>query len=179
MIKLIDADKKYLTEYQEAYKKSLEKISEGLMKKHQLKFVDINEVDIIQEFKDNRDKSKLTETSVPSYDYFLVDNNKFIGIIHIRLKLTKNLMRYGGNIGYAINPKYWRQGYGSEILRLGLEKAKELGLTNKVLITCDDDNIGSYKIIEKNGGILENKIENESCGEYFLTRRYWIKLYKN
>ena len=43
------------------------------------------------------------------------------------------------------------------------------------VITCDDDNIGSSKIIEFNGGILDNKIENEDCGEKFLTRRYWIK----
>ena len=38
-----------------------------------------------------------------------------------------------------------------------------------------NDNIGSYKIIEANGGQLENKVENEDCGEKFLTRRYWIK----
>lgn len=47
---------------------------------------------------------------------------------------------------------------------------------NKVLLTCDDDNIGSYKIIEKNGGVLENRVQNESEGETFLTRRYWIKI---
>lgn len=176
MIKLVEAEKNYLKEYQEAYEMSLEKLKQGLMKKHNLMFADINAVDIIQKIKDNRDKNKLPEGYVPSYDYFLVDDDRFIGIIHIRTELTKNLMRYGGNIGYAINPKYWCQGYGTEILRLGLAKAKELGITDKVLITCDDDNIGSSKIIEKNGGILENKIENEGSGEHFLTRRYWIKL---
>lgn len=176
MLKLVDANKKYLKEYQEAYEKSLEKLEQGLMKKHNLMFVDINTIDIVKQFKDNRDREKLPEGYVPSYDYFLVDNNKFIGIIKIRIELTPFLMRYGGNIGYAINPCYWCQGYGTKILRLGLEKAKELGMTGKVLITCDDDNIGSYKIIEKNGGLLENKIENESCGEHFLTRRYWIEL---
>ena len=46
---------------------------------------------------------------------------------------------------------------------------------DKILITCDDDNVGSYKIIESNGGILENKVENEDAGEKFLTRRYWIE----
>ena len=62
------------------------------------------------------------------------------------------------------------------LLKLGLEKAKELVLQEQVLVTCDDDNIGSYKIIEKNGGILENKVENIDEGETFLTRRYWIKI---
>ena len=93
-------------------------------------------------------------------------------LYNIRIRLTDNLLRYGGNIGYGINPIYWNKGYGKEILRLGLLKAKDLILEDKVLMTCDDDNIGSYKIIEDNGGILENKIENEDNGEKFLTRRY-------
>ena len=66
-------------------------------------------------------------------------------------------------------------GYGKEILKLALHQYKDLIEEDKILITCDDDNIGSYKIIEANGGILENKVENEDQGEKFLTRRYWIK----
>ena len=176
MIALIDADKKYLRGYQEAYEMSLKMIEKGFMKKHNMMFVDINEEDIIQKFMDSRDINKLPFGYVPSYDYFLVDDDKFIVIIHIRISLTDSLLRYGGHIGYAINPKYWKLGYGTRILELGLEKARCLGIKDRVLITCDDDNIGSYKIIETNGGILENKIENESMGEKFLTRRYWIKL---
>ena len=176
MLKLIDAEEKYLEEYNIAYIKSLEKIEQGLMNKRDLMFTDTSKVDIIQQFKDNRDRTKLPPQYVPSYDYFLVDDDKFLGIIHIRIELTSALLKYGGNIGYGINPTYWRQGYGTAILKLGLEKAKELGLKDRVLITCHDDNIGSYKIIETNGGILENKIENEINNERFLTRRYWIEL---
>ena len=66
-------------------------------------------------------------------------------------------------------------GYGKEILKLGLEQYKDLIEDDKILITCDDDNIGSAKIIEANGGVLENKVENEDQGEKFLTIRYWIK----
>ena len=176
MLKLIDAEEKYIEEYNDAYVKSIEKIDQGLMKKHDLMFLDISKIDVIQKYKDNRDRTKLQTGWVPSYDYFLVDENKFLGIIHIRIELTSSLLRYGGNIGYGINPTYWQQGYGTKILELGLEKAKELGIKDKILITCDDDNVGSYKIIEKNGGILENRVENKDCGEQFLTRRYWINL---
>ena len=98
-----------------------------------------------------------------------------IGEIHIRIRLTEKLLRYGGHIGYAVNPKYWNMGYGKQLLKLDLEQYKNLIEEDNILITCDDDNIGSYKIIESNGGILENKVENEDCGEKFLTRRYWIK----
>ena len=175
MLKLINADEKYLDEYKEAYELTIEKINNGTIKKHNLMFMNPTEEDIIQKMMDNRDQTKLPPTYVPSYDFFAVDEEKFIGVIHIRVSLTDSLLNYGGHIGYGINPKYWKQGYGKEILRLGLEKAKELVKEENILITCDDDNIGSYKIIESNGGVLENKVENTDGDEKFITRRYWIK----
>ena len=176
MLKLVEAEEKYLDQYQKAYEEALEKINNGEMKRHDMMFMDRNEVDIIQKFKDNRDKDKLPKEYVPSYDYFLVDDDTFLGVIMIRVSLTDDLLNFGGNIGYGIRPYYWRQGYGTKLLELGLIKAKELIDSDKVLITCDDDNIGSYSIIEKNGGILENKVMNREMDEEFLTRRYWIKL---
>ena len=155
MLKLIEGDERYLEEYKEAYEQSKKKVEEGVIRKHNLIFKDPDEYDIIQEMKDSRDESKLPEGYVKAYEYFAVDGDKFIGRISIRTKLTSRLMRYGGHIGYSVHPKYWRMGYGTKMLELGLEIAKEIGL-DRVLITCDDDNIGSYKIIEKNGGILEN-----------------------
>lgn len=178
MLKLIDAEIRYLNQYKKAYEKAMECINKGEIKKHDLMFLNPDEVDVVQAFMDNRDITKLKPERVPSYDYFLVDDDKFIGVIHIRIRLTDNLLRYGGHIGYGINPQYFKMGYGTKLLKLGLEKAKELGVDGDILITCDDDNIGSYKIIENNGGILENKIPNEDQGEKFLTRRYWIKARK-
>ena len=175
MLRLIEPEERYLEGYREAYLLSLEKINEVLIKKHDLMFMNPDEVDVIQKLKDNRDKTKLKPTYVPSYDFFAVDDDKYIGIINIRVSLTPALLNYGGHIGYGVNPRYWKQGYGTQILKLGLEKAKELVQEDNILITCDDDNVGSSKIIEKNGGVLENKVMNEDCGEIFLTRRYWIK----
>ena len=175
MLKIIEANEKYLNQYKEAYIESLKQVELGNIKKHNLLFMNPDENDIIQIFKDNRDQSKLPSHYVPSYDYFVVDDDKLIGIIHIRIRLTDNLLKYGGHIGYAINPKYWNMGYGKELLKLCLEQHKDLIEDDSILITCDDDNIGSYKIIESNGGKLENKVENEDCNELFLTRRYWIK----
>lgn len=176
MVKLVDAEEKYMKEYKEAYVLSLRKMEEGIISKHDLSFDNPDEIDVIQKLKDSRDKTKLEEGKVQSYSYFLVEDDKFIGIINIRLELNDRLLRYAGNIGYGINPKYWNMGYGTTLLKLGLEKAKELGLKDKVLITCDDDNIASAKIIEKNGGVLENKVENTIKDETFITRRYWVKL---
>ena len=174
MLRLIDADEKYLDQYKEAYIEAKKQLDLGNIKKHDMMFINPDEKDIIQVFKDNRDQSKLPAEYVPSYDYFAVEDDKLIGIVHIRIRLTDGLMRFGGHIGYGINPKYWNMGYGKQMLKLTLEQFKNLIEEDKILITCDDDNIASYKIIEANGGLLENKVENESHGEKFLTRRYWI-----
>ena len=86
------------------------------------------------------------------------------------------MLNLGGHIGYGINPKYWKQGYGTLLLRIGLLKAKEIIKEDKILVTCDDDNIGSAKVIENNGGVLENKIINHDEYGEVLTRRYWINI---
>lgn len=65
---------------------------------------------------------------------------------------------------------------GTALLSGALRYAKdELGL-RRILVTCDDDNIGSARVIEKNGGVLQDKIQNEIDGVRRITRRYWIDL---
>ena len=65
------------------------------------------------------------------------------------------------------------KGYGKKMLSLALPKAKALGL-NRVLITCDETNLGSRKIIEENGGVYEDSV---SQGDGLPPkRRYWIDL---
>lgn len=110
---------------------------------------------------------------VPATTFWLIDNNEFIGWVNIRHILTDYLLRIGGHIGYWIRPSKRKMGYGKKILELALPKAKELGVT-KALLTCDDTNIGSQRIIEANGGILENIIDNGVGNP--KKRRYWIQL---
>ncbi|WP_446899870.1 GNAT family N-acetyltransferase [Clostridium sp. LBM24168] len=94
----------------------------------------------------------------------------------MRHKLTDELLKRGGHIGYGVRYSKWNKGYGTELLRQALLKSKSMNL-HDVLITCNDDNIGSSKIIEKNGGLLENKLENKVNGKQILTRRYWIHIF--
>ena len=175
MLELVDAKDEYLEQYKEAYELTNKKIEEGIIKRHNQMFFNPDEVDIVEKYVNSRDPSKIPSHYVPAYEFFIVNDDLFIGTISIRTKLTEKLLQYGGHIGYGINPLYWKKGYGTKALALALDKAKNLVEENKILITCDDDNIGSYKIIESNGGILENKVQNEDRGETFLTRRYWIK----
>jgi len=107
---------------------------------------------------------------VPQSTYWLIADGAYAGTINIRHRLTNSLKRYGGHIGYRIRPMMRRKGYGTLQLKLALPKVWSMGIS-KALITCDDDNIGSQKIIEANGGILQDKVDNKRQA---LTRRYWI-----
>ena len=60
------------------------------------------------------------------------------------------------------------------MLRVSLQIAREKWGILRVLVTCDDDNIGSSRTIEKNGGILENIIRGPDLEK--PKRRYWIEI---
>ena len=108
---------------------------------------------------------------VPQTTYWLIVDDLYAGTIDIRHHLTTNLRKFGGHIGYRIRPTMRRKNYGTLQLTLALPKTWDLGI-ERALITCDDDNIGSQKIIEANGGMLQDKVDN---GRSSLTRRYWIE----
>ncbi len=110
---------------------------------------------------------------VASSEFWLIDNGEFIGRTNIRHMLNDWLLHIGGHIGYWIRPSKRGKGYGKKILELGLQEAKKLGINN-VLITCDVTNIPSKKVIEANGGILENIVPNSP--DLPQKRRYWIKV---
>lgn len=111
---------------------------------------------------------------VPQTTFWLVENEeKILGTLRLRHYLTPNLEIEGGHIGYNIRPSCRRQGYGTLQLRLGLEKARRFHL-ERVLITCDSDNTASAKIIESNGGVLENYAVSPTSHKQIS--RYWIDL---
>ena len=108
---------------------------------------------------------------VSSSTFWLVADGRMIGRCNVRHRLTEPLLDFGGHIGYSIRPSDRRNGHGALELRLALEKAWALGI-ERVRITCDRDNIGSVRVIEKNGGILDT--ESYSPHSHRVTRRYWI-----
>jgi predicted acetyltransferase len=111
---------------------------------------------------------------VPMTTYWLTrEDGKIVGESRLRHYLNHALEIEGGHIGYLICPSERRQGYGTLILALTMEKAVALGL-ERVLVTCDTDNIGSARIIEKNGGVLDGYAVSPSDDKQIS--RYWIDL---
>ena len=117
----------------------------------------------------------IPDDRVPANTYFLIrqSDNRIIGMMNLRHRLNDFLLEQGGHIGYAIRPTERKKGYGTLMLKLGLERCKELNI-NKVLLTCDKVNIPSAKVIQKNNGILENEVYSEIFSE--LIQRYWVEL---
>ena len=126
----------------------------------------------LEDLEEREQGINLPPNHVPSTFLFAFISDRIVGRVAIRHRLNDFLQRVGGHIGYVVVPEFRRQGHATSILRLALRLAHEKRGLDHVLLTCDDDNIGSIKAIENNGGVLENVIRR--AGSYKPKRRYWI-----
>lgn len=113
--------------------------------------------------------------NVPSTQYIAVreSDNCLVGMIDLRHNINHPLLSlYGGHIGYSVRPNERRKGCATKMLTLCLEKARELGLP-RVMVTCDEDNIGSERTILNNGGEYQTTVTAEDRER---VKRYWIEL---
>lgn len=93
---------------------------------------------------------------VPCTTLWWVSGDGYLGRLAIRHRLTQGLLDYGGHIGYDVRPSARRRGHATAMLAGALPITRSLGI-DPVLVTCDEDNTGSRKVIEANGGVLEDK----------------------
>ncbi|WP_241558897.1 GNAT family N-acetyltransferase [Oceanobacillus halophilus] len=127
---------------------------------------------MLQFLDDNEKGLNQPEGWVPDSTRWLVNEEKrILGVVNIRHDLTEFLLNGGGHIGYGIRPSERKKGYATKLLKLSLELTKDLGI-DRVLVVCDKDNIGSMKVIVKNGGI-EDKDFIEENGN--IVKRYWME----
>lgn len=116
---------------------------------------------------------ELPDGFVHSEARWLVDGGGYLGRVSLRHTLNGRLHEFGGHIGYEVRPSAGQKGYATLALQQALDRARELGLT-RVLVTCDQDNLGSRRVVEKGGGVLEAELTVP--GHPKPIRRYWISL---
>jgi predicted acetyltransferase len=125
----------------------------------------------LQRLIDLREGRNVPEGFVTYTFLWLVTENEYLGHVSIRHVLNPWLEKFAGHIGYRIRPRHRRQGYGRLIVRLALPEAHRLGI-NPAVVTCDATNIASRKIIEANGGVLQDHVDR---GEGLPPKlRFWV-----
>lgn len=122
----------------------------------------------------NSDATTCDADRVPANIWLAVreSDGRIVGVTDLRHHIDHPILgTWGGHIGYYVRPTERRKGYGTEILRLNLEKARQRGLT-RVLITCSITNTASEKVILANGGVFEKEVP----GDDTIIKRHWVKL---
>ena len=132
-------------------------------------FEEVLEKNLNMEYEECAKKEKRSQSKT----FLLIrkNDNKIVGSINVRWNLSKEMLNFGGHIGYGIRPTERRKGYNKINLYLGLIEAKKLGL-EKVMLDCDVNNIASDKTLKALGGILTKTEIDPSDG--ILTNVYWF-----
>ena len=116
----------------------------------------------------------LESWQVPMSTFWLIDEARgLVGLSRIRHRLTPTLRLEGG--AHRLPRSAFRPSDGIRVSAPGClaSQGPRFGIA-RVLLTCDSDNFGSRRIIEKNGGQLEIEAVSTESGK--LIRRYWIDL---
>lgn len=106
-----------------------------------------------------------TRWDVPSTIFWYVAGEHYLGTLVIRHRLTPELLIVGGHIGYHVVAPWRRQGHATRMLGAGLTEARARGVA-RALLTCSPDNHPSRRVIEANGGRLDEQLGDEL--------RFWI-----
>lgn len=177
MLRLIKPDKKYYIQYKEMmdeWKDSNTSISPWPLK---LEYSTKNKFEEMIKRVEEVERGENLEGNASSTTYWLYDDNKntIIGASNLRHYLTEEGYKTWGHIGYGIRPSERRKGYATKLLKMTLEEANKIGI-KRVLLGTYEENIGSWKTMEKCGAELENIVIEEETG--LPIKRYWISLKK-
>ncbi|MFT4197463.1 MAG: GNAT family N-acetyltransferase [Pseudoxanthomonas sp.] len=113
-----------------------------------------------------------TPEHVPSSFLFAFDGVCIVGRVSLRHRLAPTRGQAYGHIGYAVTPEFRNRGYATAMLAQALRIAHDDLHIASVLVTCDEDNAASIKVIERNGGRFDGLVD-----ALFLAkpkRRYWF-----
>lgn len=88
--------------------------------------------------------------------WWWTEGHEYLGRISLRHELNDHLLQWGGHIGYDVRRSRRREGHATRMLAAVLVEAAGRGI-DPVLLTCEAENTGSRRVIETNGGVLEDQ----------------------
>jgi predicted acetyltransferase len=109
--------------------------------------------DYVKRLHDQAAGKNLKEGHIPSLEFWMIDAEGYAGRIIVGLTFIPTPDRVGHHVGYAVRPSKRRLGYATTALQCLLEEARKLKIT-KLMPICDEANVASRKVIERNRGVL-------------------------
>lgn len=91
---------------------------------------------------------------VPSEVFWFTSDEHYIGSLVVRHEPPEDDL--GGHIGYHVVRPWHRRGHATEMLRQATVIARGLGI-DRLLLTVEEDNGPSLRVIEKNGGVHDRR----------------------
>ena len=160
-------------EYEQSYRSYIEELDDSERYPFTLDFEFDDFAELVKRLNDFSLGIGVPEGWVPHTTFWLVDNSEIVGVSSLRHRMTKELKRIGGHIGFGVRPSAQGRGVAKELLRQTLQQARQHDI-EEVLVICLKENAASARVIQANGGIIESEY---AVPEYRgLLQRYVITL---
>lgn len=148
-------------EYQESYIAYIEELGDEERYPFPLDFEYEDFASLLKKLDNYAIGSNIPKNMVPSSTFWLIQNNKIIGVTNLRHYLNKDIEHCGGHIGLGIRPSCRGKGIGNFLMAESIKKLNSMGV-NDVHIHCYKDNLASSAMILANGGCLTSEFSEQN-----------------
>lgn len=114
----------------------------------------------VADLRAEEDDTSRAPDHVPQTVLWWVEGDELLARVGVRHRLNQRLRTHGGHIGYWVRPSARRRGHATAAFRAALAVAWRLGI-DPALVTCDQGNLASRRVIESAGGVFEQRVADE------------------
>lgn len=119
---------------------------------------------------DARALSEVGRSTVPASTFWLVNGSDYVGTITIRHSAKGRVREIASHLYYEVRPSMRGKGYGTLLLKLGIEKSAGLGM-RELILAVSDENAPSRRVAERNGAQLFKRVHTpDRAGQTLLYR---------